>query len=140
MKNGINLLELGNGNTAETVEQKSQALNIFFSSIFQNETLDSIPALNFANISDGVCLPEVVIILAAVFNRLKTLNPTKSEGPDRIPPRVLLELYMFLYILLTILFSNSLQNRFHYLRLEKYRNNSHFLRNALRVIQQTTDQ
>ena len=109
VKNGISKLVLGNGNTAKTDEQKSQALNLFFSSVFQNDTLDNIPALNCANNSDGVCLPEVVITPAAVFNKLKTLNPTKSEGPDRIPPRVLLELQKFLYIPLTILFNNSIE-------------------------------
>ena len=61
VKNGISKLVLGNGNTAETDEQKSQALNLFFSSVFLNETLDNIPALNCANNSDGICLPEVVI-------------------------------------------------------------------------------
>ena len=109
VKNGISKLVLGNGNTAETDEQKSQALNLFFSSVFQNETLDNIPALNCANNSDGVCLPEVVITPAAVFSKPKTLNPTKSEGPDRIPPRVQLELQKFLYIPLTILFNNSIE-------------------------------
>ena len=109
VKNGISKLVLGNGNTAETDEQKSQALNLFFSSVFQNKTLDNIPALNCANNSDGVCLPEVVITPAAVFNKLKTLNPTESEGPDRIPPRVLLELQKFLYIPLTKLFNNSIE-------------------------------
>ena len=108
VKNGISKLVLGNGNTASTEEQKSQALNIFFSSVFQNETLDNIPALNCANNSDGMCLPEVVITPAAVPKKLKTLNPTKSEGPDRILPRVLLELHRFLYIPLTILFNNSI--------------------------------
>ena len=107
--NGISKLVLRKGNTAETDEnEKSQALNLFFSSVFQSETLDNIPALNCANNSDGVCLPEVVITQAAVFSRLKTLNPTKSEGPDRIPPKVLLELQKFLYIPLTILFNTSI--------------------------------
>ena len=109
VKNGISKLVLGNGNNAETDEQKSQELNLFFSSVFQNETLDNIPAINCANNSDGVCLPELVITPAAVFNKLKTFNPTKSEGPDRIPPRVLLELQKFLYIPLTILFNNSIE-------------------------------
>ena len=109
VKNGISKLVLGNGNTAETDEQKSQALNLFFSSFSKNETLDNIPALNCANNSDGVCLPEVVITPAVVLNKFKTLNPTKSEGPDRIPPRVLLELQKFLYIPMTILFNNSIE-------------------------------
>ena len=52
VKNGISKLVLGNDNTAETDEQKSQASNLFFSSLFQNETLDNIPALNCANNSD----------------------------------------------------------------------------------------
>ena len=72
VKNGISKLVLGNGNTVETDEQKSQALNLFFSSVFQNET-DNISALNCASKSDGVCLPEVVITPAAVFNKLKHL-------------------------------------------------------------------
>ena len=84
-------------------------MNIFFSSVFQNNTLDNIPALNCANNLDGVCLPKAVITPTAVFNKLKTLNPTKSEGPDRIPPRVLLELHKFLYIPFTILFNNSIE-------------------------------
>ena len=109
VKNGISKLVLGNGITAETDKQKSQALNLFFSSVFHNETLDNIPALNCASNSEGVCLPEVVITPQAVFNKLKTLNPTKSEGPDRIAPRVLLELQKFLYIPLTILFNNSIE-------------------------------
>ena len=54
----------------------------------------------------------VVITPAAVFPKLKTLNPTKFEGPDRIPPRVLLELQKFLYIPLTILFNNSMEKGF----------------------------
>ena len=58
VKNGIRKLVLGNSNT-ETDEQKSQALNLLFSSVIQNETLDNITALNCANNSDGVCLPEV---------------------------------------------------------------------------------
>ena len=106
VKNGIGMLDLGDGNTAETDEQISQALNFFFSSVFQNETLDNFPSLNCANNSDGVCLPEVFIFPAAVFNILTTLDPTKSEGPDRIPPKVLLELHKLLYIRLTILFNN----------------------------------
>ena len=57
-----------------------------------------------ANNSDCVCLPEVVISPAAV-----ALSPTKSEGPDRIPPMVLLELHKYLYIPLTILINNSIE-------------------------------
>ena len=112
VKNGISKQELANGNTAETDEQKSQALNIFFSPVLQNETISNIPAINCTYHSDGVCLPEAVITPAAVFNKPKTLNPTISEGPDRILPRVLLELHRFLYISLTILFNNSMQKEF----------------------------
>ena len=60
--------------------QKNHKQNLFFSSVFQNETLDNIPALNCASNSDGLCLPDVVITPAAVSNRLKALNPTKSEA------------------------------------------------------------
>ena len=92
MTNGISKLALRNGNTAKTDEQKSQTSNLFFSSVFQNETLDNISALNCANNSHAVCLPEVVITPAAVLSKPKTLHPIKSERPVRIPPKVLLEL------------------------------------------------
>ena len=96
--------------TLQKLMNENHKHEIYFSLMFfQNETLDNIPALNCANNSDGVCLPEVVITPAAVFNKLKTRNPTKSEGPDRIPPRVLLELQKFLYIQLTILFNNLIE-------------------------------
>ena len=49
VKNGISKLILGNGITAETDEQNSQALNLFFSSALQNDTLDNIPARNCVN-------------------------------------------------------------------------------------------
>ena len=90
-----------------------------------------------SRLSKVLMISEVVITPAA--NKLKTLNPTKSEVPDRIPPSVLLELQRFIYIPLTILFNNSIEKRIHSLRFEKCRNYSH-LKNALRVIQQTTDQ
>ena len=64
-------------------EQKALNLSLFY--VFQNETLDNILSLNCANNSDGVCLPEVVITSAAVFNKLITLNHTKSEGTTSTP-------------------------------------------------------
>ena len=124
VKNGIGKLDL-DSNTAETDEQKSLALNSFFSSVFQNETLENIPSLNYANNSDGVCLPEIVITPAAVFNKPKTLNPTKSEGRDRIPPWVLLELHKILYIPLTILYNNIIEKGSIPCNKKKYRNSNH---------------
>ena len=102
MKNGISKLVLGNGNTAETVEQKSQALNLFFSSVLKNETLDNIPALNCSSNSDGVCLPEVVITPAAVFSKLKHLVLLNLKAQIEY-------LQKFLYIPLTILFNNHIE-------------------------------
>ena len=97
--------------TIQKLMNKNHKHQIYFLLVFQNETLDNIPAINCANNSDGVWLPEVVITPAAVISKLKTLNPTKSEGPDKITPRVLLELQKFLYIPLTILFNNSIEKR-----------------------------
>ena len=108
MKNSIRKLELGDGNTAKTDEKKSLASTIFLSFVLQNETLNNILALYCTNNSDGVCSPWVFITPAAVYNKLKTLNPTRSEGPNRIPPRVLLEHHNFLHIPLTI-FNNSME-------------------------------
>ena len=65
----------GVGSTTTTTSNK-----FIFASVFQNETLDNIPALNCADNSDGKSLPEVVITPEAVFNKLETINLTKSES------------------------------------------------------------
>ena len=128
VKNCIGRVNIRDGFIAETDDNKSQALNLFFFFVFQSKTLDNIPALSCANNSDGVCLPEVVITSSAVFNRLETLNSTKSEGPDRILPRVLLELHRFVHIPLTILFNNSTEKGSIPCDWKKCRNNSHLKR------------
>ena len=74
--------------------------------------LNNIPTLHCADNSDSICLPDVGITPAAVFIKLKKHNPTKSDGTDRIPPRVLLELRKFLYIPMTIFFNNPTNNGF----------------------------
>ena len=44
-----------------------------------------------------------------VSKKLKELNPTKSQGPDNIHPRVLKELYNTLDLPLSIIYNSSLQ-------------------------------
>ena len=59
--------------------------------------------------TDDVCLPDIVIIPIAVLNKIRTLNPTKSECHDIISPRILLDLQKFLYIPMIILFNNCIE-------------------------------
>ena len=139
VKNVISKLELGNGNTAKTDEQKSQALNLFFSCVFQNETLDNIQWLTCADNLDDICLQDIVITPSAVFNTLMTLNLAKSDGHDIILPRVLLEHYKFLYILLSVLFNNSMEKESIPYDWKNAEITATLIK-TLRVIHQTTDQ
>ena len=79
---------------------KQQASNLIFSTVYKNDTLYNMSQLPCNDNSYVIYLPS------AVF---KDLNLPKSEGKDRIPPRVLLEPHKFFYFTLAILFNNSTQ-------------------------------
>ena len=84
-----NLIQ-SNGTWTENDKNKAEELNKYFISVFTNEDLASIPALE--NQSDGHSLEDIEINEAIVLKQLENLKVNKSPGPDCLHPRLLKEL------------------------------------------------
>jgi exonuclease III len=103
---GVADLKDSDGNVASTDEQKANILNSFFCSVFTHEDKSSIPG---CGISQGLSfLEDMDIEEDKVKKLLKTVNVTKSQGPDCIHPRILQELADELAAPLTYVFKTSL--------------------------------
>lgn len=107
---GISPLTKGDGSTAETDEGKAEVLNSFFSSVFTKEDLSNVPVLETGCRSEGRLLTDVQVTPGAVRAKLSKLNPSKAQGPDKIPPKVLKELSEQLAVPLAILFNKSIDD------------------------------
>ena len=107
---GISPLDKGNGNLAYDNVEKANILNDYFSSVFTRENVENVPEMESGCRSDGAFLAEVQVTADAVKHKLKLLNPSKAQGPDGIPPRVLKELHEELSKPLSILFNKSLES------------------------------
>ena len=83
-------------------------LNTFFSSVFTQET-DEAPELEERDFAQK--LLEINISEELVLKKLQNLNPTKSQGPDGIHPRILKELSISISKPLTILFTASMHDK-----------------------------
>ena len=70
--------------------EKAEALNEFFSDAFTEEDTSNIPSFHTEDIRKP--LEELKITEEKVKERLESLNPHKSPGPDGLHPRVLKEL------------------------------------------------
>ena len=68
-----------------------------------------LPVTELGEKSKGVILTDLWITPDAVFDKLLKLNKGKAQGPDEVPPRVLLQLSKELSIPLSILFNKSLE-------------------------------
>ena len=108
-KPGIASLRKSDGSYTSNDKVKADILDNLFSSVFTKENLDNIPDLNPGEKSNGCFLSNILILEAAVNNKLMGLNPSKSPGEDGIHPRILKELHNSLSKPLTILFNRSIQ-------------------------------
>ena len=88
-KTGIADLDIETGK-ATTDNEKAEALNEFFSDAFTEEDTSNVPSFHTEDIRKP--LEELKIIEEKVNERLESLNPHKSPGPDGLHPRVLKEL------------------------------------------------
>ncbi len=91
--------------TATSDREKADVLNQFFSSVFIQEDLTSIPEPD--TIFQGQKLLNIIINEDMVKKELDSLNPNKSPGVDKHHPRVLKELKDQLVSPLTKLFKKS---------------------------------
>ena len=106
---GISPLMTDNGKLATNDEDKANTLNNFFASVFTKENISNIPTTTTEDKCNSI-LYDIVVTPMAVKEKLQALNPSKAQGPDKIPPRVLKELSEELALPLCILFNKSLES------------------------------
>jgi hypothetical protein len=82
------LLKEDNTMTATALE-KADVLNKFFCSVFTKEERDNAPTLDMRPFDTPLC--DTQFSVKEVSEKLASLNPTKSAGPDGLHPRVLKE-------------------------------------------------
>ena len=90
---------------AQTDEEKSNLFCNYFSSVFNVESDSSFDSLPI--VENLPCMSSIIFYYDDIVTRLKKLNINKSEGPDGIHPRVLLENAEILAYPLTLIFGSS---------------------------------
>ena len=105
----INALKTDSGQMAVTDSEKAETLNNFFSSVFTRENLDNLPQMTKSLNLEGISLSEIRVTPMVVEAKLKNLDPSKAQGPDKIPAKILKELCKELSIPFSILFNKSLE-------------------------------
>ena len=88
-------------------EDKSNAFNRFFSSVFTQEDPNTAPIFHIDK-SDNVSLSSINITPSIVFDKLVSLKSGKSPGPDGWPAEVFKQCADQLCVPLSILFIKSL--------------------------------
>ena len=92
------------GQRVSNDKNKAEVMNNFFSSVFTVED-KYLPKCDLL-VDNSIC--DVVVTIDKVKKLLKSLNVSKSAGPDEIHPRFLKELAEPLALPVTILFNKSL--------------------------------
>ena len=106
-KSRLSRLKKEDGTLTETQDEQAQVLNDFFSSVFTEEDLSSIPNLEDRYQNDP--LGNIHITPAMVLKKLNKLKVHKSAGPDGIHPRVLKETADAICTPLATIFNESLK-------------------------------
>jgi hypothetical protein len=104
MKDGISDSEV-NQRKISSIEGKANILNHFFSSVFTEEDLNSIPAIEERPVGSST---SIEIQEEEVLKRLIAVSPNKSCGPAGFHPRLLNELSTVLAGPLTSFFRKNL--------------------------------
>ena len=84
-KTVVSKLQMPNGELSSTSQETANALNNYFASVFKKENLDNIP--NFDDRPFNQTIETINITKELVEKAIKWVNPTKSQGPDKIHPR-----------------------------------------------------
>ena len=103
----IDDLQCPDGSTAHTDKDKAEALSNFFTSIFTQENLSSIPS--FTLDTTVPLLQTVTISPNTVYKKLLDINPGKSQGSEGWPLLALKETAEQICTPLSILFEKSLE-------------------------------
>ena len=109
VKKGISVLKKPDGSYTNNDQEKAEVLNSFFASVFTREDTSNIPPLNEGERSNYTFISDIRVTPLAVKKKLDNLNPNKSQGPDRVPARVLRELSASISGPLSFIFNLSLE-------------------------------
>ena len=83
-----------NGKILSDDTSKAKAFNMFFKSVFTEES-DCLPDFNL-NVKSSI--EHVFFPADKIKKKLDNLNPYKSSGPDKLHPRILKELCLMNYL------------------------------------------
>ena len=104
----INALINPDGNIVHSDTLKVEIFNNFFTSVFTNENISSLPV--FALDATVPALSDVDITPDIVLEKLRIMQPYKSPGPDGWPSKVIKECADIICTPLSKLYSKSLSN------------------------------
>ena len=90
-------------------QEKANILNDFFSSVFTVEGNSKLPDFE-QKVKDEDCINQIEINAVKVLKQLKSLNVSKSCGPDNCHPFFLKECAEEIYLPLTDIFHKSLSS------------------------------
>ena len=107
-KENIPNLSKPDGSKTNSDLEKTEVLNNFFSSVFTQEDLNTVPT--FDSGTNLKSLSDVYINETQMLKALTSLNISKSPGPDLIHPRLLKEAAYQLTYPLTILFNKTIES------------------------------
>ena len=105
-KEGISNLTKEDGKLTENDIEKTEVLNNFFQSVYTTEDKNNIPT--FEDKTD-ILLTNIQVTENDMQKALYNLNPSKSQGPDQLHPRILKELSKQLAYPLKKLFDKSMK-------------------------------
>ena len=105
VNSNISPLDKKDGSKATSDEDKANVLNEYFASVFTKENLNNIP--DYTPHSVNIC--DIRVTPTAVQKKLSKLDPSKAQGPDKIPSRILKELSNELAQPISFLFNATLE-------------------------------
>ena len=100
---GISMLK-HNGHVAISPEDKVEALNAQFSSVFTDEDTTSIPEMPGQPLN--VAIDQIQVTTSGVEKLLRNLKVWKAAGPDGLPSGLLKELAVEIAPMLRMIFQN----------------------------------
>ena len=106
IKEGVSNLIKNDGSVTKSDEEKAETLNTFFQSVYTKEDKTNLPSFEDKT---EVFLTHIEVSKEDMCKALNNLNINKSQGPDRIHPRMLKELSEQLSYPLSKLFNKTMR-------------------------------
>jgi len=101
----------GSGENVTSVEDISEEMNRYFSTVFTIEDVSNVPGTQINNkvAQENLGLDEVIIEERMVMNKLLKMRSDKAMGADNVSPRLLAEIREEICHPLTVIFNKTLK-------------------------------